>query len=112
MRGERDDVPRLDLGSIFAESDVTIAPSERDDERTARIVKESGAALWADIRSMILFFVVLIAMIALVVLSGHLVFFDKTAAPETQKWAQTVLTALVSGGVAFLFGRATASGSK
>jgi hypothetical protein len=113
MRGERDDAPRLDLGSVFAASDVTIAPSERDDERAARIVKESRAALWADIRSMILFFVVLVAVIALAVLCGHLVFFDKTAAPETQKWAQTALTALVSGGVAFLFGRSTAaSGSK
>lgn len=112
MRGDRDDAQRVDLGSILAASDVTIAPSERDDERAARIAKENRAALWGDIRSMILFFVVLIAVIALALLCGHLVFFDKTAAPETQKWAQTALTALVSGGVAFLFGRSTASGSK
>jgi hypothetical protein len=51
-------------------------------------------------------------VIALAILCGHLVFFDKTASAETQKWAQTALTALVSGGVAFLFGRSTASGGK
>ena len=101
MRGDRDDAPKLDLGSILATSDLTIAPSERDDERAARIA--------SDIRSMVLFFVVLIALIALASLCGHLIFFDKTASPETQKWAQTALTALVSGGAAFLFGRSIAS---
>jgi hypothetical protein len=37
---------------------------------------------------MVLFFVVLVAVIALAILCGHLVFFNKTATPETQKWAQ------------------------
>jgi hypothetical protein len=54
MRADRDDVPKLDLGSILAASDVTIEPSERDDERAARLAKEKRAALWADIRSMVL----------------------------------------------------------
>jgi hypothetical protein len=31
-----------------------------------------------------------------------LVFFDKDATAETQKWSETVLTALASGGAAFL----------
>jgi hypothetical protein len=110
MRADRDDASKLDLGSILAASDVTIEPSERDDERAARLANEKRAALWADIRSMVLFFVVLVAVIALAIVCGHLVFFDKTASAETQKWAQTALTALVSGGVAFLFGRSTASG--
>jgi len=54
MRADRDDAPKLDLGSILAASDVTIEPSERDDERAARLAKEKRAALWADIRSMVL----------------------------------------------------------
>jgi hypothetical protein len=108
MSVDRDDEPKLDLGSILAASDVTIAPSERDDERAARIANEKRAALLADVRGMILFLVVLAGSIALAILCGHLVFFDKTATPEAQKWAQTALTALVSGGVAFLFGRSTA----
>jgi hypothetical protein len=112
MRGDRDDAPKVDLGSILAASDVTIAPSERDDERAARIANENRATLLADIRGMILFGVVLAAVIVLAILCGHLVFFDKTATPDTQKFAQWALTALVSGGVAFLFGRSTASGSK
>ncbi len=112
MSGDRDGAPKLDLGSILAASDVTIEPSERDDERAARLANERRTALWADIRSMVLFFVVLVAVIALAILCGHLVFFDKTATPETQKWAQWALTALVSGGVAFLFGRSTVPASK
>ena len=54
MRADRDDASKLDLGSILAASDVTIEPSERDDERAARLAKEKRAALWADIRSMVL----------------------------------------------------------
>jgi hypothetical protein len=101
-------VPQVDLGSIIAASDVTIAPSERDDERAVRLASEKRTTLLEDIRSMTLFFVVLIALVALAVLCRHLIFFDRTATPETQKWAQTALTALVSGGAAFLFGRSLA----
>ncbi len=95
----------LDVDSIFARSAVTVEPPEHDDERAARLIKEKREARLEDIRSMTLFFVVLIALLALGVLCGNLVFFDKTASLETQKWAQTALTALVSGGAAFLFGR-------
>jgi len=93
------------VDSIFARSAVTVEPPEHDDERAARLIKEKREARLEDIRSMTLFFVVLIALLALGVLCGNLVFFDKTASLETQKWAQTALTALVSGGAAFLFGR-------
>lgn len=93
------------MDSIFARSAVTVEPPEHDDERAARLIKEKREARLEDIRSMTLFFVVLIALLALGVLCGNLVFFDKTASLETQKWAQTALTALVSGGAAFLFGR-------
>ena len=104
MRDDRD-TPKVDLGTILAASYVTIEPSERDDERAARIAAEKRVKLFADIRGMVLFFVVLVALIALAVLCGHLIFFDQTATQETQKWAETALTALVSGGAAFLFGR-------
>ena len=98
-------MPDIDVNSIFAKSAVTVEPPEHDDERTVRLIKEKREALLDDIRSMTLFFVILIALLVLGVLCGNLVFFDKTASPETQKWAQTALTAIVSGGVAFIFGR-------
>jgi hypothetical protein len=102
-------VPEVDVNQIFEKSDVTIAPPERDDERAVRLVKEKRGALWEDIRNITLFFVVLIALLVLAVLCANLIFFDKGATPETQKWAQTALTALVSGGAAFLFGRSLPS---
>jgi hypothetical protein len=89
-------------------SAVTVEPPEHDDERAVRLIKEKREARLEDIRSMTLFFVVLIALLVLGVLCGNLVFFDKTASPDSQKWAQTALTALVSGGAAFLFGRSLA----
>ncbi len=100
---------QVDLANIIAASDVTIAPTERDDERALRLANEKRAKLLEDIRSMVLFVVVLGALLTLTILCGHVIFFDRSATAETQKWAQTALTALVSGGVAFLFGRSVAS---
>jgi len=93
---------RLDIGDILPASDVTIEPSERDDERAARLANAKRAKLFEDCKSMILFVVVLIALVAIGVLCAHMIFFDKSATPETQKWAETALTALVSGGLSFL----------
>jgi hypothetical protein len=98
-------VPEVDVNSIFAKSAVTLEPSEHDDEREVRLIKEKRQALFEDVRNITLFFVVLIALLVVAVLCGKLIFFDKTATPETQKWAETALTALISGGAAFLFGR-------
>jgi hypothetical protein len=102
-------VPEVDVNHIFEKSDVTIAPPEHDDERAVRLVKEKREALLEDIRNITLLFVVLIALLVLAVLCANLTLFDKSATLETQKWAQTALTALVSGGAAFLFGRSLPS---
>jgi hypothetical protein len=97
-------VAELDVDSIFARSAVTVEPPEHDDERAVRLIKEKREAFLDDLRNITLFFVVLIGLLLLAILCVELIFFDKTTTPETQKWAQTALTALVSGGAAFLFG--------
>jgi len=113
MRPKAGTAPNVDIGRrIFAKNDVTIAPPEHDSDRAVRLVKEKREALWEDIRNITLFFVVLIALLVLAVLCCNLIFFDKSASPETQKWAQTALTALVSGGAAFLFGQRSRPGKK
>jgi len=102
-------VPEVDVDRIFERSAVTLAPSERDDERNVRLIKEKRGALFEDIRNISLFFIIVICLLVLGGLCVKLVFFDKDATAETQKWAETVLTALASGGAAFLFGRALPS---
>jgi hypothetical protein len=74
-----------------------------------RLIKEKRGALFEDIRNLTLLFIVLICLLVLGGLCVKLVFFDKDATAETQKWAETALTALASGGAAFLFGRALPS---
>lgn len=99
----------IDLRAILAVSDVTLEPSERDDERANRLAAEKRGKLHEDIKGMVIFFVVLIILAAIAGLCAYTIFFDKAAAPDAQKWAQTALTALLSGGVSFLFGRALAA---
>lgn len=99
----------LDLRSILTVSDVTIEPSERDDERAARLAAEKRSKCLEDLKATVVFFVILALLLTVAGLCAYVIFFDKTASPDAQKWAQTALTALLSGGVSFLFGRALAS---
>jgi hypothetical protein len=101
-------MPHLDLVNIFGNNDVTIKPKEHDEETKVRLAAETRAGLLADIRNMILFFVVLGVVLTIGFLCAEFIFFNKAASPETQKWAQTVLTALISGGSSFLVGKAVA----
>jgi hypothetical protein len=102
-------VAELDLRDVLATSDVTIAPSEREDERAVRLAGEKRAKLLEDIKGTVIFFVVLVVILVIAGFCVHTIFFSKTTNPDTQMWARTALTALLSGGVSFLFGRAIAA---
>lgn len=102
-------VDEIDLRAILAANDLTLEPSEREDERTNRLAAEKRAKLLGDIKEMVVFVVVLIVVVVIAGLCAYMIFFDKAATPDAQKWAQTALTALLSGGVSFLFGRALAA---
>lgn len=58
---------------------------------------------------MTLFVVAVGGIVALGAVCGRMA-LDAQADAETRKWAQTLLTAVVSGGLAFLFGRALPRG--
>jgi hypothetical protein len=58
---------------------------------------------------MALFCVVLVSIILAGGFCAYTIFINTTATPELQKWAQTALTALLSGGFSFLVGRAMGS---
>ncbi|HEY3919437.1 MAG TPA: hypothetical protein VGL83_16735 [Stellaceae bacterium] len=102
----------VDLATILAESDLTIEPSEHDDEREVRLHGEKRAKLIDDIKGLVLFFVVLLSLLAVGALCAYVVFFDKVASAELQKFSQTGLTVILSGGVSFLLGKSVRAPSK
>jgi hypothetical protein len=79
---------------------------EHEDERAVRLGSARRAKWLADIKGAILFLVVLAGLIAVALIAARIAFFDAGVAPEVRRWAETVLTALVSGGLSYLIGRA------
>lgn len=79
---------------------------EEADERAVRLGSTRRARWLADIKAAMLFVVVLAGIVAIALVCARIVFLDPNAPAEARRWAETVLTALVSGGLSYLVGRA------
>jgi hypothetical protein len=95
---------QLDLsGSLRGE--VSLKPEEHADDRAARIRNEARAALIEDCKGIVVFAATLLGLSGVASVACYKGLFDPTATPETQRWAQAALTAVVSGSISFLLGR-------
>lgn len=94
----------IDLGSALR-GQVTVTPDEHEADRAARIRREDRAALIEDCKGVVVFACVLLAIAGVTALSVFKGFFDAQASAETQRWAQGVLTVVVSSSVSFVVGR-------
>lgn len=101
---------RLDLDQLVRKGTVELGPEEHPDERAARLRREErrdrvelwkGAAL----------FVVLLGGVATTALGcAYVAFLSPGSDEPTRQRAFTLLASLLSGGVAFLVGRALPKG--
>lgn len=72
-----------------------------------RLAGEARAKLIEDYKGVAVFALVLFFVSVVAAVSGYIVFFSNSP-PDTAKYAQTLLTSLISGGTGFLFGKAIA----
>jgi hypothetical protein len=97
----------IDLGGVLPSgSRVTVEPEEHTDDRTARLEIERRAALIKDMKEIAIFAVVLLFVVGAGLVCGYIAFVSTTATADQVKFAQTIFTALVSGGSGLLFGKA------
>jgi hypothetical protein len=94
--------------TVAARATFSLEREEHADERAARLVKEErdhvAETRWKHIyRSAIL-----LALFAVAIVAGYEGVWDAAATPETKRWAQTVLSALFTGAVGFVFGQVSA----
>jgi hypothetical protein len=95
---------RIDLrGSL--QGQVSVKPDEHPEERTARLRAEQRGALIEDCKGIAVFVVLLWGIVAIGMLSAYEGFFDSAASPDAKRWSQTVLAALMAGGISFVVGR-------
>jgi hypothetical protein len=84
---------------------VSVTPEEHPEERAARLRAEQRGALIEDCKGVAVFVMLLAGIVAIGILSAHQGFLDPNASADTRRWAQTVLSALVTGGISFVIGR-------
>ena len=82
----------VEIGRLPGGHDITVKPSEREDERRVRLNKE-----------LTVFRVGLAMLLAVFALSLYLLLAAPT--PDDRRWAQSVVSALVGGVLGYLFKR-------
>jgi hypothetical protein len=108
--GAVSDASRLDLeltggGTLVTDLVRRLKPDEHEEDRRARLRAEQRGALLDDIKNLVLFVVLLLGIAGVASVCTWFALFAPGASAETQRWAQTMLAAIVSGAVSFLFGR-------
>lgn len=96
----------LDLNKLVKKGSVEVGPPEQDDERAARLRREERR----DHREHVLFYVILASVLAVSGICLWAIFASPSLDPDTRAFSRTVLTSLLSGGIAFLFGRSMSRG--
>lgn len=84
---------------------VSLTPEEHPDERALRLRTVERQSIIEDRKGVAVFAVLLGSIVVIGGLALYESILDRAATADTKRWAQTVLTALVSGGVSFVVGR-------
>ena len=85
--------------------DITITPEVHPDDRAARLKSESRRDLLRDCKDVAVFAVLLLGVVAIAALAAYESIWDAGASPETKRWSQTILSAVLAGGVSFVAGQ-------
>jgi hypothetical protein len=88
---------------------VSLSPEEHPDDRAVRLRTEARRSLIHDWMEVVVFAVVLLAIVAVGAAAAYEGLWDANASPETRHWGQTILSAVMSGGVSFVVGRKVGS---
>jgi len=95
-----------DLTGRFT-GEVSVKPEEHPDDRALRLKTEHRQAVIADFQNVAIFITLLIAIIFVGALAAYEGILDPTATPDSKRWAQTILSAILAGGISFVVGRQT-----
>ena len=95
---------QLDIGGSL-KGQVTVTPEEHPENRAARLNNENRAARIEDWKGVAVFITLLLGIVGIALLSAYEGFLDTNAAPDTKRWAQTVLSAVLASSISYVVGR-------
>jgi hypothetical protein len=91
------------LGEL--QGQVSLSPEEHADDRAARLRSETRRDLIRDCTDVVVFAVLMVAIVAVGIIAAYEGFWDVGASPDTKRWSQTILSAVMTGGISFVAGR-------
>ena len=102
----------IQIDEALSRASISIEPEETPEEHRERLRRERGEARFELMKRYVLFVVFLVALLAVGAISAHEAVFNAGASADTKRWAQTVLSSLLTGALSFVVGQATASRKK
>jgi hypothetical protein len=97
----------INVNGTVANSQISIKPEEHPADRALRLKTEHRQAVIADFQNVAIFVTLLLAVVFVGSLAAYEGILDPTATPDTKRWAQTILSAILAGGISFVVGRQT-----
>lgn len=100
---------QLDINTALGKrASISIDPEETESEHAARIKREGDEAFFELVKGYVLFFTILLVLLALGSVCLYEAIWDAGASPETKRVAWTLLTSLFTGSVSFVLGQKSA----
>jgi hypothetical protein len=96
---------QVNLDGVVPRGDVTLGREEHPDERAARLTQENRAAIIENCKDVAIFAALYSFTIVMVAVCLYLILFADAVSSATQRWAQSLLAAILSGAVSFMIGR-------
>lgn len=96
---------QVNLDRVVPRGELTLGREELPEEVTARLKEENRAAIIGHCKDVAIFAALYLFLIAVVIVCFYLNLWASNVTPETLRWSQALLTAVLSGTVSFLVGR-------
>ena len=84
---------------------VSLTPEEHHEDRAVRLKTAARRDLLDDCKDVIVFVVLFVAIVGVSGIAAYEGFWDTTASVEAKRWGQTILSAVMTGGISFVAGR-------
>jgi hypothetical protein len=96
---------RLDVGDLVRRGEIALGFEEHPNEMAVRLRQESRATLIDHCKDVAIFVALYLFLITMVLICIYFLLIASSVSPETLRWSQSILTAILSGSVSFLVGR-------
>ncbi|RVU19770.1 hypothetical protein [Methylobacterium oryzihabitans] len=100
------------LDEALGDAVIRIEPRENSDDRAERLRRERAESRFELAKRYVSLGMFCTGIIAITTVSVYVAAFDPSASPDTKRWAQLTVSSIITGGLSFILGQATASKSR